>query len=539
MTYSSLSRRKFVSLGLIGGAASVGTALVGCSPKSPSEQDAPLGDTGSSPYPQIDLCGRPSMSEIELSAVEAEPITAYDTEETYDVVVIGAGASGLPAALAAAEAGASVCVLQKEPKAASQGASCCYINRESTDDLAIAHLLRHMSDNGDSRGSWDLNRAWAENCTDALNWFMGHLTEAGYQENEDYKHFPIAKFDYPEGSANLNVYIFPKNVGGAIERLAESTSNMYALKTETPAVQLISEDNRIAGVYAKDSQGQIIRVNANKAVILASGDYQNNDAMVEKYLPDAAMYPRKQINKTGDGQLMGMMAGAKMQYIGHTKMVHSNTTKGFSRLMQSGTMLAVNELGRRFCAEDRIFSVRNNITRNQPNNVWISILDSKDPIAHESLEEKDQVQKDFSKLDAATPDEGVFKADTLEDLAEALSIPADEFLKTVERYNELCAAGGDVDYGKATACMISVDKPPFYAIRRSYCISAITSGLEVTADNQVLDTEGNPMPGLYAVGNCSGPFYGSPDYPMDIPGLSVSRAITSGYLAGKTAAALK
>lgn len=148
------------------------------------------------------------------------------------------GASGLPAALAAAEAGASVCVLQKEPKAASQGASCCYINRESTDDLAIAHLLRHMSDNGDSRGSWDLNRAWAENCTDALNWFMGHLTEAGYQENEDYKHFPIAKFDYPEGSANLNVYIFPKNVGGAIERLAESTSNMYALKTETPAVQL-------------------------------------------------------------------------------------------------------------------------------------------------------------------------------------------------------------------------------------------------------------------------------------------------------------
>ena len=65
MTYSSLSRRKFVSLGLIGGAASVGAALVGCSPKSPSEQDAPLGDTGSSPYPQIDLCGRPSMSEIE------------------------------------------------------------------------------------------------------------------------------------------------------------------------------------------------------------------------------------------------------------------------------------------------------------------------------------------------------------------------------------------------------------------------------------------------------------------------------------------
>lgn len=537
MTHSNVSRRNFVSLSLLAGLGA-GASLAGCAPKASPTQGAELGDTGSAPYPQIDLCGRPSMSEIELSSVEAEPITTFDTEETYDVVVVGAGASGLPAAVAAAETGASVCVLQKEPNPASQGASCCYINRENTDELAIAHLLRHMSDNGCGRGSWDLNRAWAENCTEALDWFMGHLTEAGYQKDEDFKHFPIAKFDYPEGSANLNVYIFPKNVGGAIERLAEHTSGQYELKTETPAVQLIVEDGTVTGAYAKNAEGQIIRVNATKGVILASGDYQNNDAMVEKYLPDAAMFSRKQINKTGDGQLMGMMVGAKMQYIGHTKMVHSNTTAGFSRLMQSGTMLAVNELGQRFCAEDRIFSVRNNIARTQPNGVWISVLDSKDPIVHESLEEKDQIQKDFSKLDAATPDEGVFKADTLEELANALGIPADEFMKTIERYNELCAGGGDLDFGKSTNCMIPVDQTPFYAIRRSYCISAITSGLEVTAENQVLDTEGNPMPGLYAVGNCSGPFYGSPDYPMDIPGLSVSRAITSGYIAGKALAAM-
>lgn len=537
MNHSNISRRNFVSLSLLAGLGA-GASLVGCAPKASPTQGAELGDTGSAPYPQIDLCGRPSMSEIELSSVEAEPITTFDAEETYDVVVVGAGASGLPAAVAAAEAGATVCVLQKEPSPASQGASCCYINRENTDELAIAHLLRHMSDNGCGRGSWELNRAWAENCTEALDWFMGHLTEAGYQKDEDFKHFPIAKFDYPEGSANLNVYIFPKNVGGAIERLAESTGGQYELKTETPAVQLIVEDGTVTGAYAKNAEGQIIRVNATKGVILASGDYQNNDAMVEKYLPDAAMFSRKQINKTGDGQLMGMMVGAKMQYIGHTKMVHSNTTAGFSRLMQSGTMLAVNELGQRFCAEDRIFSVRNNIARSQPNGVWISVLDSKDPIAHESLEEKDQIQSDFSKLDAATPEEGVFKADTLEELAGVLDIPADAFLETIERYNELCASGGDLDFGKSTTCMISVDQPPFYAIRRSYCISAITSGLEVTAENQVLDTEGAPIPGLYAVGNCSGPFYGSPDYPMDIPGLSVSRAITSGYIAGKTLAAM-
>uniref|UniRef100_UPI0035A21E6F FAD-binding protein n=1 Tax=Faecalibacterium gallinarum TaxID=2903556 RepID=UPI0035A21E6F len=67
-------------------------------------------------------------------------------------------------------------------------------------------------------------------------------------------------------------------------------------------------------------------------------------------------------------------------------------------------------------------------------------------------------------------------------------------------------------------------------------MSAITSGLEVDKDARVLDENGQPIEGFYAVGNCSGPFYGSVDYPLDIPGLSISRAITLGYVVGKTLA---
>ena len=54
---------------------------------------------------------------------------------------------------------------------------------------------------------------------------------------------------------------------------------------------------------------------------------------------------------------------------------------------------------------------------------------------------------------------------------------------------------------------------------------------------QVLDNDLNPIPGLYAAGNCSGPFFGGVDYPMDIAGLSVSRAITFGYIAAENACA--
>ena len=70
-------------------------------------------------------------------------------------------------------------------------------------------------------------------------------------------------------------------------------------------------------------------------------------------------------------------------------------------------------------------------------------------------------------------------------------------------------------------------------------LSAIIGGLLINADNQVLKAdEHTPIDGLFAVGNVSGCFYGGVDYPMDVLGLSIGRAITGGYLAGKHVASL-
>lgn len=530
----AISRRGFLGLSAVAGATSL-TCLAGCSPKGKSQ----TGDTkATGSYPENDICGRISMSELEGSSIVADPITTFDSEQTYDVIVIGAGASGIPAAIAAAESGAKVCVLQKEKTAASQGASCCYIDTEATDELAMAHLMHTMRDIGAYRANWNLNKVWVDNSTEAVSWFMDHLKDGGYEEKKDYLHIPIKKYSYPEGDAKINCYIFPNNVGGAVSALADKYASLFDIEYETPGVQLVVENNKVVGVFAKDPSGKIIKLHANKGVILATGDYQNNDAMVEKYVPDAAPFARKQMNKTGDGQLMGMLAGGAMERIGHTKMIHSSNAAGNSKLMQSGTMLAVNKEGERFCAEDCIMSVRNNIARNQTDGTWISILDSKDPLLHETLEEKDQVVSDLSKLDAAVADGGVFKADSLEELAKAVDVPGDALKKTIERYNELCAGTGDLDFGKATSCMISVDTPPYYAIHRQYAIAALTSGLVIDENANVLGEDSKPIEGLYAVGNCSGPFFGVADYPMDIPGLSVSRAVTFGYCAGKKVASL-
>ena len=84
------------------------------------------------------------MSDFESSAAEPTPITEFDEEESYDIVVIGAGTGGVPAAIAAYEAGANVCLIQKEVNAVAQGTGCCYLNPETTDELAAKHLMHSL-----------------------------------------------------------------------------------------------------------------------------------------------------------------------------------------------------------------------------------------------------------------------------------------------------------------------------------------------------------------------------------------------------------
>lgn len=120
---SELNRRNFLK-GAVAATASLAAAaaLGGCSQTASSAAagSAAASSTAASeaaqttaegPYLQYDICGKLSMSVFEASAAVAEPIEKFDAEENYDVVVIGAGASGMPAAIAAYEGGASVCVL--------------------------------------------------------------------------------------------------------------------------------------------------------------------------------------------------------------------------------------------------------------------------------------------------------------------------------------------------------------------------------------------------------------------------------------------
>ena len=112
-------------------------------------------------------------------------------------------------------------------------------------------------------------------------------------------------------------------------------------------------------------------------------------------------------------------------------------------------------------------------------------------------------------------------------------------VESINRYNELVAAGnGDEDFGKRDEYMVPIEAPCYAVPRGANNIDALVDGLWCDGNFQCLDVDMKPIEGLFAVGNASGPFFGNSNYPMDIEGLSVGRAITTGFATGRYVAGL-
>jgi succinate dehydrogenase/fumarate reductase flavoprotein subunit len=316
----------------------------------------------------------------------------------------------------------------------------------------------------------------------------------------------------------------------------------------TPAIQLVQNSTgKIEGVIGKTREGSFIKFMASKGVILATGDYQNNKAMCDYFVPDVKNFGRKQVNKTGDGFVMGYWAGGVIEPIGHTKMLHDFDAGPAT--MCDMPFLAVDHTGKRFVDESVEMSLLNNYMRGpektgqyaqifdsnymtQAKN-WPGILIPPEGLINfmpdEEVPERHGVYEAF--IDT-------HRADTIEELARKIEIDPVTLVSTVKRYNELAAKGEDTDFGKSADHLKPVDTPPFYGIHRTVRISAICSGLLVNEYHQCLNAEGNPIKGLYAIGNLGGGFYGGVDYPLTVYGLSLGRCYTFGYLAGKHVARL-
>jgi succinate dehydrogenase/fumarate reductase flavoprotein subunit len=285
---------------------------------------------------------------------------------------------------------------------------------------------------------------------------------------------------------------------------------------------------------------------AKKGVILATGDYQNNEAMCNYFIPDLRHFGRKQMDRTGDGFAMAYWAGGVIEPIGHTKMLHDFDAGPAS--MCDMPFLAVNRKGQRFVNETVAMSLFNNYLRDAENaGHYSQVFDSNYMTQAADWPGKLVSPEDLKNYmpDDPSPKHGVYEsqinthvADTLEELAKKLGCDPATFVASVKRYNELCASQKDDDFGKPADRLVPVEKAPFYGIHRRVRISTLCSGMLVNENHQALDADGNPINGLYVIGNLGGGFYGGVDYPLTVFGLSLGRCYTFGYMAGKHAAKL-
>ena len=532
-------------------------------------------------------------AEIKDSCCELNEINPDETLD-FDIVVVGAGAAGVPAAGIAAEGGAKVALLQKEPSVVSQGNCASAIIKSRSTEAGIAKWIHHTNSLCDWRADTKQLRAYADHSEEAMMWVLnrsGMTKETEYgdgskvdsnercsellNDGDKLKAFISTSgdftglwkdrektYDYGDDHCYFMApWVGPKpmNVGSALRRALENVQEKHPnLETffSTPAVKLITDGDKVTGIIGKTSEGKYIRFNAKKAVILATGDYTNNNAMVKRWCPDIDEFDKKQYNKTGDGHILAMTAGAVMENQGHTKMMHDFD----SALMFEEPFLYLNMNGERFTNEYTGFVYMGNILKYQPSfkgsmldadhqegsKGWYCTIYDDDYVNWPKDEfvsgmVPPQVMMKFIPGAVENP-QGVFKnlidlhrCDTLEELASELGIPYENMKASVDRYNELCEKGSDDDFGKPSKYMHKIVKAPFWGARKHIRVSASVSGVMTDENGRALDKDGKPIEGLYCVGNLGGPFYGGSDYPFHQTGLSLGRCYTFGLIAAKHA----
>ena len=530
-----LSRRDLFKFG---GIAAVGAAgagmLAGCSPSGSSSKGS------STAAASKDADGLPSFFQA------PEAISNVKETKEFDVVVIGAGAAGVPCALAAAEAGASVALIQKESQAVSQGNTCDSLEA-STSAAGKAAVMSWLTEQCAWRSHREQLELWANNSGEALHWLWDKATEAGCQVVDTTKKWTTSISTIDEQPVSYFAFDFgpkPYNTGSGMRDLCDYYNGKDGLEIfySCPAQQLVKDGDKVVGVICKDGS-DYVQFNAKNGVVVATGDYTNDDEMMAYYNPDMAHLDRKETNKTGDGQKMMVWAGGRMESVCGSKVQHDFDAGPGS--MADMPFLTVKNDGTRFCNEARSAMAYNGnfLTSEEDNGYYTQVFDSNymtdcadwpgklyDPEAIKAYMPEEPGEKTGVYPDLAA----TFKADTIEELGKKLGLTdVDAFVKTVARYNELVDAGVDEDMGKPAKWLKPIKQAPFYGIHRHIRLSTIVHGVNVNGKMQVLDKDGNPIEGLYSIGNCAGNFFGSPDYPMDLPGLSLGRCHTQGYVVGK------
>lgn len=560
----NVSRRAFLAgAGMLG--AGMAATMAGCAPKTSSETMAQTGAASGD--------GTPAF----LAA--PEPITDITETLEADVVVVGLGVAGVSATRSAAENGLTVIAIERCPIPSGRSGQFAAFNGESAhmmgiEDVDTAALVNEMMIQTGHRADFRVLKNWADHCGEAFDWYAGAYEGLMWQlpgsdpidesnvyvaNSNKYKDFDHA-IDHERVFNGTLSFRAPERAGHVPIMMAnldaaEATGNAQTI-FNARARQLVKDGDRVTGVIFEDvTTGEYTQVNGTRGVVLATGGYVRNEELLQYYMP--WIYNQKdkfsftyahtdangEFTDQGDGMLMGHWAGGHIEEGPHCAMAHGDLGK-----LGVDAFLQLNAHGERYINEDLTNDHFGSAILRQPQTTVYQIFDANFVEQAKAMQSSLGAYNDISPETAAAVDEWTSaKGSTIDELIANLGVDstvASTMKAEIERYNELCRAGKDEDFGKAPERMFALETAPFYAIEyvvdggpsteNSNALRCLVtmSGLSTNKFAQVLDADNEVLPGLYAIGNTQGGrFLG--DYPATMAGASHSIAMTYGYLTGK------
>ena len=550
-----LSRRSFITAAAIGAAGAAAGLAAGCSKPASTDSGTQAGtgtaategtSTGVTLYDDLD-----SRYDISSTAAIKEPIVDDQITETKeaDIVIVGAGISGAIAAATCAEAGKTTIVLQKAETALSHGWGIAACNTQAQKDAGYEpdwlDIINRWNRAGENRADMPLViKNWIGYSGEVIDWLYGLVNDV---EGVGPMIAPPnigATYDTEWTQTYATAHGWMGEMQAVSQWLIDYAVDMGMCEVlySTPGVQLKTDaSGAVIGCIGQQEDGSFVLAKG-ASTILAAGDYGHNPGLRAEFMPHCEGLPSaySRMDNTGDGILMGYWIGGVIQKSPHCGNIHYDPPVNYPDVPGSGQpWLSVNQLGERFANEDVVYGQIYAQDMNQPGLMHWQVFDG------DFKEQCGTIGSGMMRTEPfpgygdqieACGDEGLCKrADTLEELADQMGVPVDAFVATVERYNELYDMGKDVDFGKKAEYLTPIRKAPFYAVARQAGVLCTLNGLLTDVDMRVIDADRNVIPGLYAVGNCQGGWFGGLEHQMMVPGMSLGRAATTGRVAAKRA----
>jgi len=450
-----------------------------------------------------------------------------------DLVIVGGGLAGFCAALEAACAGHQVIILEKlaETGGSSAMSGGCLAfagtdlqatgNIEDSSEL----LYKDLREVGLFENDDELVRAYVDHQLETYQW----LKRAGVQFG--------AHIEASSGQSVPRVHnVDPADMVRILAAKAKQTGKVQLL-TGVAAQRLVQDDaGRVNGVIALKGADSF-KVAGRLGVILASGGFNQNAELVHRYAPqyDHAVFIGGAGN-VGDGLKMAWKLGADVRdmiYIKGTFGKHpTDETNHHSCLAVYKGAIAVNQDGKRFVNESISYKLLGDACIAQPYGAAYQILDRR------ILESGDNLTR-ILDLERRLEEGLMLEADTLEQLAAQIEIPAEALVRTVSDYNSYVDAGHDPDFGRKRLVhefgeLVRIEQPPFYAYPSTAAVFGTYCGLRVDAAMRVIDVFGDPLPGLYAAGEIVGGLHGG----AYMTGSALGKAAIFGRIAARTAGSI-